>query len=68
MRHRKVHYYYYYSASANTLKPLVSLHKTALKTILLKTTTLAISDYNFLSLLPLKEILNKGVLIHKIMS
>ena len=58
------------SASANTLKPLVSLHKTALKAILLETTTLAISDYNFLSTLPLKERLNysKGVLIHKIMS
>ena len=57
------------SASANTLKPLVSLHKRALKAILLNT-TLAISDYNFLSILPLKERLNynKGVLIHKIMS
>ena len=30
-----------------------------LKAILLKTTTLAISDYNFLSILPLKERLNK---------
>ena len=34
---------------------LVSLHKRALKAILLKNTTLAISDYNFLSILPLKE-------------
>ena len=57
-------------SSANTLKPLVSLHKRALMAILLKTTTLAISDYNFLSILPLKERLNynKIVLIHKIMS
>ena len=48
---------------------LVYTDKTALKAILLKTTTLAISDYNFLSILPLKERLNyKGVLIHKIMS
>ena len=53
------------------LLPLVSLHKRALKAaILLKTTTLAISDYNFLSVLPLEERLNynKGVLVHKIMS
>jgi len=55
------------SASENTLKPLVSLHKTALKAILLKNTILATSDYNVLSILPLKERL-KGVLIHKIMS
>ena len=57
-------------SSVNTPKPLVSLHKRALKAILLKTTTLAISDYNFLSILPLKERLNynKEVLIHKIMS
>ena len=57
------------SASANTLKPLVSLHKRAIKAIL-KNTTLAISDYNFLSILPLKERLNynKGVLIDKMMS
>ena len=55
-----------------------SLHKSALKAILLKSTTLTISkkhnskisDYSFLSILPLKERLNynKGVLIHKIMS
>ena len=41
------------SESANTLKPLVSLHKKALKAIL-KSTTRAISEYNFLSILPLK--------------
>ena len=57
------------SGSANTPTPLVSLHKRTLKAILLKNTTLAISDYNFRSILPLKERLNyKGVLIHKIMS
>ena len=46
-----------------------SLHKRAIKAIL-KTTTLAISDYSFLSILPLKERLNynNGVLVHKIMS
>ena len=56
------------SASANALKPLVRLHKRALKAILLQTTTLAISDYNFLSILPLKERLNynKGVLCTKL--
>ena len=64
------------SASANTLKPLVSLHKRALKAFLLENkfkiktlktnTTLAISDCNFLSILPLKGVLihNKGLLIH----
>ena len=57
-------------ASANTLKPLANLHKRALKAILLKITTVAISDYNVLSILPLSERLNynKEVLIHKIMS
>ena len=51
-------------------KPFVSLHKKVLKTVLCKTITLTISDYNFLSILPLKERLdyNKGVLIHSIMS
>ena len=51
-------------------KPFVSLHKRVLKAVLLKTTTLTISDYNFLSILPLKERLNynKGVLIHNITS
>ena len=46
-----------------------SLHKRVLKAILLKTTTLTISDYSFLSIVPLKERLNynKGVLIHQIM-
>ena len=39
------------SASANTLKPLVIVFKA----ILLKTTTPAISDYNILTILPLKE-------------
>ena len=51
------------------LPSLVSLHKRALKAvILLKNTTLAISDYNFLSIFPLEERLNynKGVLVHKI--
>ena len=43
------------SASANTLIPLVSLHKRALKEILLTTTTLAISDYNVLSIFPSKK-------------
>jgi len=43
------------TASANTLQPLVSLHKRALKAILLKTTTLAISDYNVLSIFLLKD-------------
>ena len=47
-----------------------SLHKRVLKTVLRKTITLTISDYNFLSILALKARLNynKGVLIHSIMS
>ena len=51
-------------------KPFNSLHKRVLKTVLRKTITLTISDYNFLSILALKERLNynKGVLIHSIMS
>ena len=63
------------SANANTLRPLASLHKRALKAILLKPTTLAISDYNFLFILPLKKKkkkkrlnYNKGVLMHRVMS
>jgi hypothetical protein len=58
------------SASANTLKPLVSLHKRALKVILLRNTTLMVSDYKYLSILPLRQRLdyNKGVLMQKIMS
>ena len=57
------------SASSNTLKPLVILHKRALKAILLKPTTLAISDYTFLSILPLKGKFNynKGALMHKVL-
>ena len=57
------------SASSNTLKPLVTLHKRALKAILLKPTTLAISDYTFLSILPLKGRFNynKGALMHKVL-
>ena len=58
------------SASANTLKPLVSWHKRALKPNLLKTTALAISDENSLSIPSLKERLNYNddVLMLKIMS
>ena len=54
----------------NALKPLISLHKKALMAILLKTTTLVISDYNCLSIFFLKERLsyNKGVMMHKVMS
>ena len=58
------------STSANTLKPLVSLHKRALKLIILKTSTLNASDYKTLDILPLKNRLkyNKGLLMYKIMS
>ena len=51
-------------------KAFVNSDKRALKAVLLRNTTLVVSDYNFLSILPLKERLNynKEVLVHKIMS
>ena len=56
------------SASANTLKPLVSIHKRALKLTLLKSTSLTAHDYKILDVLPLKLKLefNKGIIMHKI--
>ena len=56
------------SASANTLKPLVSIHKRALKLTLLKSTSLTAHDYKLLDVLPLKLKLefNKGIIMHKI--
>ena len=58
------------SASANTLKPLVSIHKRALKLTLLKSTSLTAHDYKRLDVLPLKFKLefNKGIIMHKIVS
>ena len=58
------------SASANTLKPLVSIHKRALKLTLLKSTSLTAHDYKRLDVLPLKLKLkfNKGIIMHKIVS
>ena len=60
------------SASASTLKPLVSIHKRALKLTLLKSTSLTAHDYKHLDVLPLKLKLefNKGIIIvmHKIVS
>ena len=49
------------SASANTLKPLVSIHKRALKLTLLKSTSLTAHDYKLLDVLPLKV---KGIIMH----
>ena len=56
------------SASANTLKPLVSIHKRALKLTLLKSTSLTAHDYKLLDVLPLKLKLefNNGIIMHKI--
>ena len=56
------------SASANTLKPLVSIHKRALKLTLLKSTSLTAHDYKLLDVPPLKLKLefNKGIIMHKI--
>ena len=58
------------SASANTLKPLVNIHKQALKLTLLKSTSLTAHDYKLLDvlLLKLKLEFNKGIIIHKIVS
>ena len=57
------------SASQNTLKPLHSLHRRALKLILLKQSSLDKDDYNKLNVLPLHTRLkyNKGILMKKIM-
>ena len=43
-----------HSASANTLKPLATIHKRALKLTLLKSTSLTAHDYKVLDVLPLK--------------
>lgn len=58
------------SSSANTLKPLVSLHKRAVKAVLLKSTTLTKTDYKQLEFLPLKQrfTYNKGVIMHRLAS
>ena len=57
------------SASQNTLKPLHSLHRRALKLILLKQSSLEKDDYNKLNVLPLHTRLkyNKGIFMKKIM-
>ena len=57
------------SASQNTLKPLHSLHRRALKLILLKQSSLEKDDYNKLNVLPLHTRLkyNKSILMKKIM-
>lgn len=54
-------------ASANTLKPLTTIHKRALKLTLLKSTTLTTHDYKVLDVLSLKLTLefNKGFVMHK---
>ena len=54
------------SASANTLKPVVSIHKQALKLTLLKSTSLTAHDYKLLDVLLLKLKFNKGIIMHKI--
>ena len=56
------------SASANTLKPLVSIHKRTLKLSLLKSTSLTAHDYKVLDVPPLKFKFNKGFIMHKIVS
>ena len=55
------------SASQNTLKPLHSLHRGALKLILLKQSSLEKNDYSKLNVLPLHTRLkyNKGIFMKK---
>ena len=58
------------SASESLLKPLKSLHRRAIKIILLKHTSLTNEDYKNTTLLPLKARLlcNKARFMHKILS
>ena len=58
------------STSQNTLKPLHSVHRRALKLILLKQSSLEKDDYNQLNVLPLHTRLkyNKGIFMTKIMA
>ena len=53
-----------------TLKLLVSIHKRALKLIILKSTSLTAHDHKLLDVLPLKLKLefNKGIIMHKTVS
>ena len=58
------------SASNNSLKPLHSLYKRALKLILLKQSSVEQNDYTLLNILPLHTRLkyNKGMYMQKIMA
>ena len=58
------------NASENILKPLLSLHRRAIKLILLKPSSPKVSDYQNLDILPLKLKLrhNKALFMYKIMS
>ncbi len=58
------------AASDNTVKPLASLHRRALKLVMLKSSSLTTSDYFSLQILPLKWKLkyNKAVFMFKILS
>ena len=58
------------SASENILKPLSSLHRRAIKLVLLKSSSLSFADYAFLDILPFKLKLkyNKAVFMFKILS
>ena len=57
------------SSSANNFKPLFSLHRRGIKLILSKSSSIHISDYKQLDILPLKSrfLLNKGTMMQKIM-
>ena len=56
-------------SSANSLKPLTSIHKRAVKVTANKSISLTSSDYKTFNILPLnsKLLFNKGMLMHKIL-
>ena len=58
------------SSSENILKPLCSLHRRALKLIKCNSSTLNVTEYKKLDILPLRSKLyfNKAVVMYKIMS
>ena len=56
------------SASANSLKPLISVYKRAVKAVILKSSSLQFKDYAKAGVLPLTDMLeeNKLMFMHKI--
>ena len=53
----------FYSTSENATKPLVRIHKHAIKAVLLKSSSLTTSDYKYLDIFPLKLTFAKSMAI-----